>query len=241
MTLDQFAVACDLTSLGEVDRACHLAYFYLKTKGTEEFSASDAANWLVAYGFPEPNRTRLDGKLRESRNTIRGKRGHRLSIGFTRELEGRFPALSQKSQDVVDDGTVLPEIDYKDTRTYIESLAKQINASYERNIFDGCAVLMRRLAEILLILSYRNLHIESAIQNTAGDFQMLEVIIANAKMNPTLGLSRSSKPFLDTFRQLGNFSAHRIEYTCRREYIAPHIQDYRALIGELLHKAGLRT
>ncbi len=49
------------------------------------------------------------------------------------------------------------------------------------------------------------------------------------------------KASLDVFRELGNFSAHKIEYTCKREYIKQEIQQYRALIGELLHKAGIRT
>jgi hypothetical protein len=240
MTLDQFVIACDLTNLIETDRACHLAYFYLKTKGVEEFSASDAATWLVAYGFPAPNRTRLDTKLKETRNTIRGKSGHKLSLAFVRELDRKYPALSQKSQEIVDDGTILPEIDYEKTRGYIESLAKQINASYEHNLFDGCAVLMRRLVEVLLILSYRHFNIESAIQGADSNFLMLEGIVANAKTNTTLGLGRNSKASLDIFRQLGNFSAHKVEYTCRREYIQPHIQEYRALVVELLHKAGLR-
>jgi len=132
-------------------------------------------------------------------------------------------------------------VDYQNTRGYVESLAKQINASYEHNLFDGCAVLMRRLVEVMLILSYRHLKIESAIQDTAGNYQMLEGIIGDAKTNSTLALSRNSKNSLDTFRQLGNFSAHKIEYTCRREYISPHIQEYRALVVELLHKAAIRT
>jgi hypothetical protein len=240
MTLDQFATACDLANLSETERACHLAFFYLKTKNTEEFTTSDAATWLVAYGFSTPNRTRLDKRLRETRSIIRGKTGHKLSLGFVREMEGKYPALSLKSQQIVDEGTILPEIDYENTRGYIESLAKQINASYEQNIFDGCAVLMRRLVEVLLILSYRKLQIEATIQDSGGNFLMLEAIVSNAKNNTTLGLSRTSKPFLDTFRDLGNFSAHRVEYICRREYISPHIPNYRALVVELLHKAGIR-
>lgn len=240
MTLRQFADACDLTSLLETDRACFLAFFYMKTEGSEEFTASDAASWLVDYGFSAPNQTRLDTKLRASRNTIRGKRGHKLSLPFVRDLEARFPALSSRSQDVVDAGTLLPEVDYKDTRGYIVSLAKQINVTYEQNAFDGCAVLMRRLVEVLLILSYRHLKIDNVIQDKNGNYQMLEVIIGNAKNNRDLNLSRTSKADLDLFRELGNFSAHRIEYICRREYIEPHVQKYRALIVELLHKAGIR-
>ena len=190
-------------------------------------------------GSARPNQSRLDDKLRASRNTVRGQRGFRLSLKFSEDLQTRFPSLCEKSQDVVDDGSILPEPDYKSTRGYIESLAKQMNASYEHNLFDGCAVLMRRLVEILLVLSCRNLHIEAEIQDSTGNFEMLDGIIKNAKNNTTLALSRNSKGCLDIFRELGNFSAHKIEYTCRREYIHPHVQNYRALIGELLYKSGI--
>lgn len=240
MTLDQFANASGLNSLVEVDRVCYLAFFYLKTKGIQEFSVSDAARWVFEYGLPAPNRSRLERNLRASRNTNKAQHDFRLALGFIKTLEEKFPALSEKSQDVVEQGTLLPEVDYKNTRGYIESLAKQINACYEQNIFDGCAVLMRRLVEVLLILSYRYLNIESAIQDKNGNYEMLESIINDAKANSKLALSRNSKNSLDTFRQLGNFSAHKTEYTCRREYIQPHIQEYRALIVELLHKAGIR-
>jgi hypothetical protein len=98
---------------------------------------------------------------------------------------------------------------------------------------------MRRLLEVMLILSYRKLGIENDIRDGNGNYQLLEGIANNAKTNGTLGLSRNSKDCLEIFRKLGNFSAHKIEYTCRREYIKPHIQEYRAVIVELLHKSGL--
>lgn len=241
MTLEQFAAGCDLTSLREVEKVCHLAFFYFKTRNTQDFSASDAAQWLVSYGFAAPNRTRLDQSLRDSAHTNRIHNGFRLRLEYIKELEIRFPAVGERSQAVVEYGTILPEPDYEKTRGYIESLAKQINAAYEHNLFDACAVLMRRLVEVLLILSYRELKIESEIKDASSAYLMLEGIIGNAKTNATLDLSRNSKSNLDLFRQLGNFSAHKIEYTCRREYIKPHIPEYRALIVELLHKAGLRT
>jgi hypothetical protein len=115
-----------------------------------------------------------------------------------------------------------------------------MNSAYEHNIFDGCAVLMRRLVEVLLILSYRHLGIEAEIQDADGNYVILDGIITNAVQNKKLGLSRNSRQHLDTYRKLGNFSAHKIEYICRREYIQPHIQDYRALSVELLHKSGIR-
>ena len=70
---------------------------------------------------------------------------------------------------------------------------------------------------------------------------MLEAIVANATGNPALNLSRNARQWIETFRKLGNYSAHKITYTCRREYLKEKIDDYRALVDELLHKAGLRT
>ena len=241
MTLDQFANASGLNSLAEVEKVCYMAFFYLKTKGAQEFSVADAAQWITGYGLPAANRSRLEKRLKESSKTQKAPRGFKLKLDFVKELEGKYPQVGEKSQEVIEHGTILPEVDYQKTRGYIESLAKQINACFEHNIFDGCAVLMRRLVEVLLILSYRNLKIDLAIQDSNGNYFMLDGIINDAKTNSTLALSRNSKNNLDTFRQLGNFSAHKIEYTCRREYITPHIQEYRALISELLHKAGIRT
>jgi hypothetical protein len=241
MNLQQFADACALTTLSEVERACHLAFFYLRTAQALEFTVADAAKWLTGFGFSDPNKTRLEQNLRTSSNTIRGQRGFKLSLVYLKSLDGKYPQLTEKSQDVTDEGTIIPEVDYLGAWGYIVSLAKQINRAYEDNIFDGCAVLMRRLVEILLILSYRKLAIDAAIKDASGNYVMLEAIISDAKTNATLVLSRNSKESLEVFRKLGNFSAHKIEYTCRREYIRPHIQEYRALVVELLHKSGIKT
>jgi hypothetical protein len=119
-------------------------------------------------------------------------------------------------------------------------LAKQINASYERNIFDGCAVLMRRLVEILMIHSYEHLNIADEIKDSSGNYQMLEAIIDKARSNNKLALSRNSKGCIEEFRKLGNFSAHKVYYNCTRAEIKPVILDYRALIEELLYKSGIR-
>lgn len=241
MNLKQFADACALTTLSEVERSCHVAFFHLRTSNVAEFTAADAARWLISFGFSAPNRARLEKNLKASPNTIRSARGLTLSLDYQKLLDGRYPQLSEKSQEVIDHGTILPEVDYAGAWGYIVGLAKQVNHAYEENIFDGCAVLMRRLVEILLILSYRKFGIESAIRDGGGNFVMLEAIISDAKTNTTLALSRNSKEFIEVFRKLGNFSAHKIEYTCRREYIKPHIQEYRALFVELLYKAGIRT
>ncbi len=241
MNLDRFIAACDFASLSEVDRVCYLAFFYLRTAKQDEFSVAEAAQWLVGAGGAQPNRTRLAERIAKSDKTVRSTRGFRLSLKFINKLDACFPTITEKSQEVVDDGTILPPADYEKTRGYIEKIAKQINAAYEHNIFDGCAVLMRRLVEILLILSYQHLGIDSAIRDPQGNYLLLDGIISDAKNNGTLNLSRNGKASAETFRKLGNFSAHKIEYTCKREYIKDEIANFRALVDELLHKAGLRV
>lgn len=241
MNIQQFAALCDFGSLSEVEKACHLAFYYLKVNKQERFTDSDAALWLPKAGSAHPNKTRLAERLRTSPNTQRDGGGFRLTLKYIAELEGKYPGVGEKSQDVADLGSILPEADYEKTRGYIERIAKQINAAYEQNIFDGCAVLMRRLVEILLILSYQGLGIDGAIKDANGNYFMLDGIISDAKSNATLNLSRNGKSSAETFRTLGNFSAHRIEYTCKREYIKPEIANFRALVSELLHKAGIRT
>jgi len=151
------------------------------------------------------------------------------------------PGIHVASEDVISDDLILPRPLYENTRGFIESLSKQINASYEFNIFDGCAVLMRRLLEILLILSYEHLKIEAAIQDPHGNYLMLERIANDAKSNKVLKLSRDAKSVLDDFRTIGNFSAHKIYYNCRRSDLKKIAVHYRATIEELLYKSGIRT
>jgi hypothetical protein len=243
VNLAKFIEIAELDKQSEVDRACLLAFYHLKKDRVTEFNATHYVQWIDGHNFSQPNKTRLNERLQQSTKTSRGntKGTFQLRHTYLKELEAKFPHLAEKSQDVVDDGTILPPVLYEKTRGYIESLAKQINRSYEENIFDGCAVLMRRLEEVLLILSYEHLGIAAAIKDTNGNYLMLEGIVKNAEGNSTLNLSRSSRGDIDVFRDLGNYSAHKVYYTCKREYIAEKIDKYRAMIDELLHKAGLRT
>jgi hypothetical protein len=241
MTLEKFITESGLADLGELEKVFHFAFYHLKKGAIEEFSAADGARWVRESRMGNPNTSRLAAKLKSSRDTVKGnnKGCFRLHHNLLKEMDGKFPQLAEKSQEVVDDGAILPPVLYEKTRGYIESLSKQINASYEHNIFDGCAVLMRRLEEVLLILAYEHLGIEAAIKDGSGNYFLLEGIVKNAGGNSKLSLSRNAKPTIEAIRKLGNYSAHKVTYTCKREYIREQITDFRALVDELLHKAGI--
>ena len=65
-----------------------------------------------------------------------------------------------------------------------------------------------------------------------------ESIVGNAKNNQTLKLSRIKNEF-DSFRMIGNFSAHNITYTAGKKDIDDIKLNYRVMLEELYNKAGL--
>ena len=122
--------------------------------------------------------------------------------------------------------------------SYLDKIIKQINCCYQEHCFDACAVVMRRLFEIILILTYQNCGIDDEIKDSSGNYQTLDAIIKNAKNNSTLKLSRTKNKF-DSFKNLGNNSAHGITYTASSKDIDDIKMDFRKAIEELYCKAGL--
>lgn len=242
MQLADFAKLTSLADAVEIEKVRLLAYYHYKTALQKQFSLDDIEAWFDKLNLHKPNLHRLKAKLRESDSFIKGKEQEswRLHATSLDELQAQYPGLVTDTEEVVSTDAVLPHPVYENTRGFIESLAKQINASYEYNIFDGCAVLMRRLLEVLLILSYEHLGIEAEIQGTDGVYLPLEKIVANAKANTKLKLSRGAKATMEEFRTLGNFSAHKIYFTCRKADLKNAAGEYRATIEELLYKAGIR-
>ncbi len=219
-----------------------LAFYNLKIEKITEFSTKDVSNWFATLNLPKPNTSRLQKSLKKSKEFISGAKSNhfQLHLKEINKLDEIFPALTEISVEVISHDLIITKELYENTRGYIESLSKQINACYENNIFDGCAVLMRRLLEVLLILCYEHLNIENIIQDSNGNYKYLDSIINDAKNNNNLSLSRNTKSCLDGFRKLGNFSAHKIYYNCKKKYIDDVIIDYRATIEELLFKSNLK-
>lgn len=137
--------------------------------------------------------------------------------------------------------TILPNALFNGLATNFQSICKQINASYENNLYDCTAVLMRRLLESLLVLSYQKAGIESEIMDKNCYHHIsLDCMIKNAAQNSTLALSANTKKDMSLFKDLGNYSAHKIWYNCTQQDIKPHLLKYRVVVEELLYKAGMK-
>lgn len=243
MNLNEYLSETQFSSQKELRRVLLLTFYNLRKSDVKEFSVTEVSESLVKLGYPKPNQTRLKANLKKSKlfTTGTGQDCFRIHPITIETLDNEFPGLKTKSEEVFSQNTILDESLLQKDRSFILSLIKQINSSYENNIFDGCAVLMRRLLEVMLIMSYEELKIDSAIRDSDGNYKQLNTIIDDAITNKALRLSRNTRDSLGIFRKLGNFSAHKIYYNAKRSYIDPVIIDYRATIEELMYKASLRS
>ena len=153
------------------------------------------------------------------------------------QLERKYSKLWLGLEYIESNNEVINEERYCGKKTYINKLIKEINCCYAQHCFNACAVLMRKLFEMLLILSYKNLGIDNEIRNGNG-YKMLSHIVNNAKQNKTLALSRNKDKY-DTFINLGNYSVHNPFFIVTIQEIDSIKLDYKAMMDELYDKAGL--
>lgn len=218
-----------------------VAFVWLHYKLNEEVSDVKTINqYFEQSNLPKYNITYLKRDLAKSKAVIStGKGSYKPSRDSIIKFDNEFSELFYKSEDVISCDSIIPESLYKDTRGYIISLSSQINASYENNIFDGCAVLMRRLLEILLIHTYETTKNITLIQDNDG-YRNLSYIINYTLSNKPFTLSKEVQALLDSFRELGNLSAHKIQYNAKRQYIDDVKNTYRLAIEELLYLSQIK-
>jgi len=244
LKLEAFVESVDLHAKSEIQKVKYLLYYFFKCEGLYEASTSEVRHWFSKLSLAQPNESRLMTNIRSSSEFIRGSSASsfRLHAKTIISLAKEIPALNAKTEEIVSHSTILPAALYRtaNPRGYIVKLCDQINASYENNLFDACAVLMRRLLEVLLIHSYQHCGLESKILGPNSSFKELKTIIVEVNSTGDIALSRNTKTCLDSFRVLGNFAAHKITYNTTRDDIKNIALDFRAAVEELLYAAGLR-
>lgn len=238
-----FAAKVQLVGLPELAKAQLIAYYLQKKNACADVVFGEIVSAFNDLHLHRPNTSRLKKQLVTSRTFVRGVTPDSFRLHATTlarlDAEGIFE--DGPSEEISSSSAILSTSLFANTRGYLEKLAKQINVSYDHSIFDGCAILMRRLLEILLILSYRHQGIEALILSAPDQHKDLKSIIADAKQNNKMNLSRETKACLDEFREIGNFSAHKLEYNCKRADIERVILKYRVASEELLYRAGLAS
>ncbi len=137
--------------------------------------------------------------------------------------------------------SILPRALVTKTRGYIERVVDQINGCYEKGWFDGCAVMMRRLLETLIIESFEANNIGNKIKDPkTGDFYYLADLVSKAMSEPMFNLARNTKKALPNLKTLGDQSAHSRRFNAYREDIDRIRADFRNVCQEFLYLAKLK-
>ena len=244
MELLEFMELVDLNGKSESERAKLICFYRYQEFQEREFSMSIISETLIQCGFSAPNTSRLKDKLLKGKNkSFMLVKNDKNRIEFipvaVQSLVKELGSAWNDTETIISGSELLDENKFTGKRQYLDRLVKQINHTYANNCYDACAVLLRRLFEVLLIMAYQHLGIDNEIKDRAGNgYLMLEGIVNNAKTNDTLKMSRIKNEF-DTFRKVGNFSAHNITYTAGKKDIDDIKLDYRVMLEELYNKASL--
>ena len=186
--LKQYIELSKLSQQNELGKVKLIAYFDCSVKEKTTFLLKDVTDALMTIGHPISNISRLKGYLSKSKDFRKMADGeYMLTATAKRTLDADYGHLLL-DEDVIDsDNELLDENLFCGKRGYLTKLIEQINHCYRNNCFDACAVCMRRVFEISLILAYENLGIQNEIKKD-GEYIMLERIVANAINNSTLGI-----------------------------------------------------
>lgn len=151
-----------------------------------------------------------------------------ISIGPSQEVE------APTNQDV------LPHSLFAKTRGYIIKVVYQINISYHQTAYDSCAVMIRRLIEVLIIEVYDSKNLNHKIQDSKGNYLYLGDLIDKILVEPSITLNRNSKKALASLKDIGDLSAHSRNYNAQRSDIDKISSGLRVTVEDLLYTAGLK-
>ena len=203
-------------------------------------STKELADAIETAGNARPNVTRLKQSLtKDSRTAKAANDTFKIKISAREGLDSQYIALLN-SRPLKRSNAVLPlDLLKNANRKYLNSVALQLNLSYEHGLFDCCAVMCRRILETLIIEVFEHKGLSTKITGTDGHYIMLAGLVKAIETEPSTKLGRNALKGLKAIKDLGDKSAHNRRFNARKEDIDPISSDLRTAVEELLHLANL--
>lgn len=240
MKLLDFIEATSAGNQPEARRAILVCYFEYKENQVSSFSMADISTMLQHAGYCAPNKSRLSSALIKSQRAflLDPKGNLTFRPATLQQLDREYGQLWNDSVTIESSSELIDEVKFCGKEHNIDRLIRQINHSYSSNCFDACAVLMRRVFEILLVLTYQKFGIDNEIQDASGNYCQLDTLVKKIINNTTIKLGRIKNDF-HMIREVGNYSAHGLTYTAGKKDIDDIKLKYRVMLDELFSKSGL--
>lgn len=237
----QFAHALAQRGLKQSDMAVALLWFRNRSVAGVEATAAELGAILHGHALAARiNTSRLKEQLAKHKATVRGASSgtFKIRLASLSELDQSFePLLGGRAPKV--EHALLPIGQTQGSRRYIERLALQLNGTYEGGFYDACAVMVRRLAEILLIEAFEHAQKSAAIK-VNNEYVGFGDMIGVAGSGKAIKLARGSPRALDRIKAVGDTAAHNRTYVTSKNDIDDIAHEFRTVINELMNLAGIR-
>jgi len=199
--------------------------------------------FLEAEGLSKQNRPRLKKMLKASRLVSKGRSANtfRLNPRSVETLNDKFRPVTGAPKRIVvaTASAVIPDGTLPLNRRYVAAIVRQINEGYVAEHYDSVAVMLRRLAESLLIECYVHVKREAAIRGSDGNFLMLDGLLAVFSSDVSVAKSRNLGAHLRQIKTTGDEAAHSRTYVTKKVDIDDIKPNARRCISELATLAGL--
>lgn len=117
---------------------------------------------------------------------------------------------------------------------YIKSTAKEMVHCYDSGLYNATLVLMRKLAETLIIECFERYGIDDEIKDHTGVFLYLSDLIPHYLNSTKWNASRNINKSLATVKQYGDLSAHNRRYLAKKSDIDSFKADLRQALQEIV-------
>jgi hypothetical protein len=186
-----------------------------------------------------PNRVQLEKSLKKSSHVITVGDRYQIKAGRTEQIRKLIGEIEDKP--IIDLSLAyIPEQIWKGTRGYIEKVALQLCGCWEQKFFDAAAVMLRRLAETLIIEAYEKLGRSDEITDKDQNYLMLGALVDKSCGGNGIGLGREAKTALKEIKEHGDRSAHNRRINAVRPELERIRSGARTAIEELINIARLK-
>jgi hypothetical protein len=230
-------------ALGRADlTACERAVVILWSE------AQNGSPGLTTYGLSKkmkqlrlgnPNRARLERDLKRSPEVITVRDRFQIKVGRTeqiRKLIGDF-----EDRPIVDLSLAyIPEQIWMGTRGYVEKVAIQLCGCWQQKFYDAAAVMLRRLAETLIIEAYEKLGRGEEVKDQDQNYFMLGSLVDRSCGANGIGLGREAKAALREIKENGDRSGHNRRANAVRPELERIRSGARTAVEELIYIAELK-
>jgi len=236
LRIPDFACACEMGSNSDIENFELFCYYLVKEKKFTMFSVKKVLELFEDVDVTVKDADALKNDMKKHPSFDKKLDG---SLSFKSEalraLDSKYGHLWIKNTE-----TAAPEIfevvditRCKKRKEGLDRLVMQINTSYRNGSFDSCALVMRRLLEAALIISFQTNGIENEIRNGSGKYLCFDDIAKKAVEKDVNGILKIGDD-LTNASAIGDYSEQGPMYTISVNDINSVRNAYRNVIDLLL-------